>query len=366
VDRTQLLWTLVEGTNELIFSVPKDGTFEYVNTSFLRKLKYSEDDYEELALTDIAFPGSLNKMRDVLKEAFSGKEVFDQELTFTSSDGKMVEVSGNLIPRYEGGLVVAVVGIFKDITDKKRIEQEVKDTRSKADFLMDIMIHDITNINQEILSTLELASFVPAIPADLKTLLHEGMDELERSSTIISNVKKLSILESQRLLVEERDLGDAIYGASIRARAAHPEKKLKLVNNVQLQSYFIKSNIFLSDVFYELFSNSMKFDERKEVVIEVSASPIKMTPFLRVEISDYGRGISDDEKENIFDKEIHRKDSIKGLGLGLTLVKRILESLGGYIRVEDRIENEHEKGAKFVLLLRYSEKQVNPTGDTST
>ena len=366
VDRTQILWTLVEGTNDIIFSVNKEGSFEYANSAFLKKLKYKDDAFEHLQLHEIGFPGSLEKLRDLHKKVLSGKSVFDQELIFLCSDGEKIEVSGNLIPRYEGNLVVASMGIFKDITDRKEIEREIEDTQAKVEFLMDIMIHDITNINQEILSALELASFVSEIPPEIKTVLNEGMNEMERSSRIISNVRKLSVLESEKLPVEDRDLSDAIFRASIRARAAHPMKKLKLVNNIEVESFSVRSNPFLVDVFYELLSNAMKFDEREEVVVEVSASPIKMTPFLRVEVSDYGRGIPDGEKEDIFDKGIHRRESIKGLGLGLTLVKRVVESLGGYIRIEDRVEHKPDKGAKFVLLVRYSEKKDDTAGGTST
>ncbi|MFW9919264.1 MAG: ATP-binding protein [Candidatus Thorarchaeota archaeon] len=354
MDKTQLLWTLVEGTSELIFSVLKDGSIEYVNASFLTKLKYSEDNYEEVTFTDLAFPGSLNKVKELLKLAFSGKDILDQDFTLIDSAGGIVEVVGSLIPRYEGGLPVAVMGIFRDVTDQKRIEKEIQEARTKAEFLMDIMIHDITNINQEILSTLELVSFIPAFPPDMRSLLNECMTELERSTSIISNVRKLSVLESESQIMDDRDLGEAIYRASIRARALNPTKKLRLVNNVQLNTYYIRSNTYLSDVFYELFNNSLKFDEKDEVRVEVTANPIAHSPFLRVEISDYGQGISDIEKKRIFDKEVSRKDSVKGLGLGLTLVKRILESFGGYIRVEDRVQSDPSKGAKFVIMLKYS------------
>lgn len=361
MDRTQLLWNLIEGTNDMIFSVTKEGRFEYANKAFLKKLKYSGDELEKIALNDVAFPGSLNRLRGLHKEALSGKEIFDQELTFCKSDGEMVDVCGNLIPRYEGGTPVAVAGLFRDITERNRAEQEVQTSQSKIEFLLDIMTHDITNISQEILSTLELLSFDPGVRPDLKTLINESMSELERSSMIISNVKKISIIESGGKAAELRDLGDAIYRASLRARASHPEKKLKLENEIQLHTYFIKANAFLVDVFYELLSNSMKFDEKDEVVVEITASPIAHTPFLRVEVSDYGRGIPDTEKDTVFDKEIQRKDSIKGLGLGLTLVKRIVESLGGYIRVENRVQLEPDKGAKFVLLLRYSQEEQSST-----
>ena len=62
-------------------------------------------------------------------------------------------------------------------------------------------------------------------------------------------------------------------------------------------------------------------------------------------------GIPDDMKEDIFLKGYKQDESFSGMGLGLYLVKRILESFKGHIWVEDRIKGEYNKGSKFILLM---------------
>ena len=65
---------------------------------------------------------------------------------------------------------------------------------------------------------------------------------------------------------------------------------------------------------------------------------------------------------SINDQLSQKPTSPRGLGLGLTLAKHVLENYGGYIRVEDRVEGQPEKGANFILLLRLSKiKKIKST-----
>ena len=78
---------------------------------------------------------------------------------------------------------------------------------------------------------------------------------------------------------------------------------------------------------------------------------MRHTPYLGISVADHGCGIPDDRKETIFDR-LSSEDSIKGIGLGLALVRQIVESYGGFIRVEDRVPNSHSSGANIIILLR--------------
>ena len=119
--------------------------------------------------------------------------------------------------------------------------------------------------------------------------------------------------------------------------------------------YSIMADEFLDDVFYSLLHNAMKFDKRNNVRVEVDVELVRFTPFIRIQIKDQGSGISDDEKEGIFTQLSHRRESIMGLGLGLTLVKKIVETYGGYISVQDTVEGDSSKGASFSILLPYQQ-----------
>ncbi len=72
---------------------------------------------------------------------------------------------------------------------------------------------------------------------------------------------------------------------------------------------------------------------------------------VRVDIADDGPGIPDERKEAIFDRSLMGLTKPVSRGLGLYLVKRLVENYGGEGWVEDRIPGDHTEGARFVVLL---------------
>ena len=355
-----LFRAFVEGTSDLIQSVKPDGSLEYVNSAWLRTLQYSINEIGAINLKDIIFPGYLRRTEEALTKVFRGEDISDFAATLVTKDGTPVQVEGRLFPRYDDKEVVSAGGIFTNINEQNRLLEELRHEQTRVEFLLDLMTHDLTNINQEILSALEVALFTPELPEVLESLLHEGVNEVERGSNLISNVKKLWRIARRPPRMFRCDLGESLLAAKEMVEGVFPRKKMQLTSDLKIGEYFVTADEYLIEVFKSLLHNAMKFDTRDVVKIDVETEVIPHTPFLKMQIKDQGPGIVDEEKSIIFDQLAHRRDSPRGLGLGLTLTKHVLENYGGYIRVEDRYEGEPEKGANFILLLRLS-KVMKPT-----
>lgn len=349
----QLLVSLIEGTNDLIHSVRPNGHFEFVNRAWLETMGYDDTEVQQLELKEIMFPGEMKKHQQTVAGILSGQVRTNVQTTFVTKHGDMVHVEGNLFPRMEGDQIVAATGFFRDVTDRKRTHEKLRESRARIDFLVDLMVHDLTNINQEILSTFEVLLYNPSIPRQMEGFIREGLTEVDRASNLISNVRKLTRLDTLPPVQKEWEFTKILREAASSVKSDFQSKELDLEINAAEGAYYLVGDGYLKDVFYSLFHNSMRFDDSERVRVIVDTEEVEHTPFLRVEVKDFGPGIPDDEKEAVFRRLSHRRESIMGLGLGLSLVKKILENNGGYIRVEDRIENDHTEGANFVLLLRH-------------
>ncbi|MBD3157240.1 MAG: PAS domain S-box protein [Candidatus Lokiarchaeota archaeon] len=352
MDTEQLYSNILEGSTSLIHSIKPNGSFEFVNRAWKNTLGYTEEETDEMTIDRIIFPEMIHKHKEMLDSVFNGNRVTDFNSIFVSKDGERVFVEGNILPRVEESQVVAAQCYYRDITKEKETRIRLKEERKQSEFLLDLMLHDITNINQEIITTFEITLHHPDLPSDLKEIVEEGLEEVDRASNLISNVRKISIIEERSHSTESKDLGKAILDAAAEVDSTFPDKKMKLNTNVNENEYFIMADEFLDDVFFALLHNSMKFDEKKEVEIDIELEEISHTPFLRIDIKDRGPGIPDKDKEQVFAKVSGKREGILGLGLGLTLVKKVLENYGGQIRVEDRVQGEYTKGVNYVILLR--------------
>jgi signal transduction histidine kinase len=66
---------------------------------------------------------------------------------------------------------------------------------------------------------------------------------------------------------------------------------------------------------------------------------------------DNGIGILNENKETIFQKGFGRDKRVRGMGIGLSLVKKIIQNYNGEIWVENRVKNDYEQGSNFILLI---------------
>jgi len=109
----------------------------------------------------------------------------------------------------------------------------------------------------------------------------------------------------------------------------------------------------LFDVFENIIINAIKYTNHEivELLVRVSKFTYQGSKYIKIEFIDEGMGIPDKKKENIFKAGFRTKKEIRGMGLGLSLVKNIILSYEGKIWVENRVEGNYSKGSNFVLLI---------------
>ncbi|MBD3211345.1 MAG: hypothetical protein GF311_01965, partial [Candidatus Lokiarchaeota archaeon] len=119
----------------------------------------------------------------------------------------------------------------------------------------------------------------------------------------------------------------------------------------ELRDCRMLANELLMDVFENILFNSIKHNENYQIdiMIKISQRQTNDTNCLFIQFIDNGRGITDSLKKHVFQRAADQ--SIKGMGLGLTLVNKIIESFNGDIWVEDRIKGDYSKGSIFHLCL---------------
>jgi signal transduction histidine kinase len=112
----------------------------------------------------------------------------------------------------------------------------------------------------------------------------------------------------------------------------------------------------LYDVFANLVSNAINHTgDGTNIAIVLEREEENDGRYWRVSVEDDGPGIPDDIKGRIFDRMLKGTTTAKGTGLGLYLVKSLVESYGGRAWVEDRMPGDHSKGTRFVVMLPEAE-----------
>ncbi|MDO8056224.1 MAG: PAS domain S-box protein, partial [Candidatus Hermodarchaeota archaeon] len=345
---------LVETSPDAITVLDIDGNILLVNNRTVVLLGY--DEQKELLgrnCFDFLVPEQRAKAIEALQGTVEGGTANPVPFTLIHKDNTTfpAEISASILVDGKGNPAGYII-VTRDITQHKAAEHELEEAKARAEFFTDLMAHDLNNINQAILSALEIALLNHDITSDLRSQIQVALDQVERSSALIGRVKKFSQIGAAKSLLEVRDVEPDFRSALKAVKQAFPAKTIRVDTNIHPGEFQVLADDLLVDLFYNLLHNAVKFDRKEKCNLEVKASNDANRRFLRIEVIDYGPGIPEALKKLIFARYTHRVDErAQGSGIGLTLVHQIITRYGGKIWVENRVEGDYTQGSKFIVLL---------------
>jgi len=253
--------------------------------------------------------------------------------------------------------------IIQDITKRKNTEQKLKQSEIKyreaynhVNFYKDIFTHDINNIFQNIQSSVEL--FTLNVQGDIiidkdDELLEIIRDQLKRGTNLVSNIRKLSEIDDHKLVLNNIEVIEVLEEIKNNLIKIYKKKKIIIQIQCDYKKLFVKTNELLRVVFENITINAILHNQNPliEIIIKISKVFKDGIYYLKLEFVDNGIGILPEMKEKIFQRGYEEKKDKMGLGLGLTLVKKIIENYKGQIWVEERVEGDYTKGSNFILLI---------------
>ena len=180
--------------------------------------------------------------------------------------------------------------------------------------------------------------------------------QLIRGVSLVSNVRKLSEIEEGERLVKSVDviivIEDSIKDVLSRFQDREIEIKVDKANEIPS----VEGGDLLIDAFENILINGALHNENDVIRICVRVSEIYKDDekFVKIEFKDNGIGIIESRKKTIFKRKSKKGRSSGGMGIGLSLVKKIINSYDGQMWVDNSVIGDHTKGSIFVILLKQS------------
>jgi len=358
----ELLRATFEATADGIIAIDNNGTITNLNERFIYMWRIPEGivdqkDFNEVLnfmLNQLKNPDVfLLKLTDLEK---TSKDAYDM---IFFNDGRIFEQYS--CPLVQDGEKAGRVWSFKDVTEHQHAEQELRisenryrEAYKRAELFKDIFTHDINNIFHNIKSSAELISILKAKSENLENLdeFFQIIDsQIDRGVKLINNVQKLSKLEESEISLRNVHVYDVLDEAIQFAHKSAQEKELDIQVDKRIRKVLVKANEFLLDVFENILHNAIKYNQNHPIKVQINISKTanRNKNYIKMEFKDNGIGIIDDNKESIFQKG-HKKDNhARGMGIGLSLVKKIIESYNGKIWVENRIKEDYNQGSNFIV-----------------
>ena len=218
-------------------------------------------------------------------------------------------------------------------------QKKLADANEEANLYLDIITHDINNVNTGAMALTEL--LVRKIGKSEKPLALRLETSINESTEIINNVSTIRRLHERREALKPMPLDDII-------RNSLPQFQNSTIHYSGTTAVILADSL-VRQVFINLIGNSVKFSGTR-AVIDISVRDTG--EMVEVTVTDNGPGISDDMKPVIFDRFRKGKTTKSGKGLGLFIVRSLVESYGGRIWAGDAMPGRPDAGAAIYFTLK--------------
>jgi signal transduction histidine kinase len=229
---------------------------------------------------------------------------------------------------------------FTDVTELKRLE------RVKGE-MMNIVSHELKLPLTSIIGFAEMLQ--EKLIGEDKQYITEIYQQSTRLGQMIEDFLDISRMESGRYKINKYafDIIASIHDAITCTHPLAERKHIKIHSKLPLKaSAILGDEVLVTQMVINLLENAVKFSPENS---RVDVTLVENEQEITIKIADQGPGISDEDKDNIFNKFIRGKAArdVEGFGLGLNFVKQVAENHNGTVTVIDNTE----KGAIFIITL---------------
>lgn len=327
-------------------------------TDVQRKLIYVNEAWEKL--TGFDEKEVIGKASNLLKSDLTDPKIYlemerslaqskpytTEDIVYQRRDGTTYPAQLSVFPVQDHGVTQFFVEIHQDITRRHELD------RAKTDFIS-IASHQLNTPLSAMKWFLQMLLEGKAgnLTAKQKDMVQNAYDSNDRMTSLVRSLLNVSRVESGRILIhpEKISLVELIEDVikEMKPVFAHNHQKIVFKHPEQVPKISLDPAL-MRHVFSNLLSNSNKYSPDKET-ITVKLSMKSDPDLVVVSVTDQGYGIPKKDLENIFEKFFRgdnvRKLQVDGSGLGLYLVKSIVDSSGGEIA----LESEENKGTTITV-----------------
>ena len=316
---------VVEHSSDGIYEVDLEGRIQYANPSLAIILGRTMDELDQASLADVLTTADGSAVDDLTSAPVGDTE--RRQLTITRPDGVRRVLDVTTLSRYHEGELVGFEGVARDVTAVHDLEAE------KNEFLA-LVTYDL---RQPLTTILGLGATLEAHSAEIPDARVQRMGRsirrhAERISRLADDLYEISRLEAQALLLSPRsvELAQVVDDALASVDdASSVDVRIPAGINVQADPRR------LEQVFANLVENAL-FHGAPPVVVELKGTAAD--GLVEVDIVDNGAGIDETLVPTLFSR-VHtlgrrNRDRARGTGLGLSLVRGLVESMGGRVWYE--------------------------------
>jgi len=372
------LRNILENVQDIIFQLTPEGFIQYVSPNLEILYGYDPKNLIGKHFSETTPETEITEINEALEKVLQGKTVRNMEIKQKSSDGTITIMETTISPVKKQGKIVAVQGIMRDITDRKKAEEERRKIQEQLNRMQKMdslgalagaVAHDLNHILAGLVTYPDLLLREMKTDDPLRQKIESIKESGQRAAAIVDDL--LNIARGGITISEVVNVNDVITEC-----LESPEIKLlqKNFSNVSIEidldpdlHNILSSKINVLKILYNLINNGVEAMPHGGVLL-ISTSNKKYTEpgigyeviapgdYVELQVLDTGTGIDQNDLSRIFEPYFTKKVlGRSGTGIGLAVLWSIVKDHNGFVDVKSEIG----KGTTFSIYIPVTSEKVD-------
>lgn len=345
--------SLANAIPQLAWIARADGYIYWYNQRWYEYTGTTPKEMEGWGWQSVHHPAELPRVLERWKSSIASGSPFDMVFPIRGANGLFRNFLTRIIPvRNKEGRLVQWFGTNTDIEEQLQTAEEIKNAVAARDEFISVASHELKTPLTSLLMGIQMRERAlmrkdsSAFSTEkIAGMLESDKRQLGRLNRLIDDMLDASRINSGRLSLEleQFDICALVTDVTNRYSGLCSQMGVPLKVNVCEPVMGVWDASRMEQVLSNLLSNALKYGDHSPIEVSVRGSGFQV----QIRIRDEGRGISKEDQDRVFHRfeRAVKGRSITGLGLGLYIVKRILDLHGGSIQVE----SELGKGSTFII-----------------
>ena len=337
--------SLIENSADMISMADSNGQFLYVSPEVIKKFGYTSEEFLKMKVADLIHPEDLSNANLFANSSTHPpmKPVDCTMIRNRTKSGNYIWVEGTTTNLLHLNGVNAIVSNFRDVTNRKYQEEtllirneELSKTNLELDKFVYSVSHDLRAPLSSMLGIIEISKEDSSEPLILE---HMGFleERVKKLDGFILDILNYSRNARQPIKKEQINFESIFEEVNNNLKFMSSGKKINLDFALNADAPYFGDPGRLLILLNNLVSNGIRYQNPKATEPNVKISVEVCQLELKLKVSDNGIGIKEEQQSKIFDMSYRVSENSVGSGLGLYLVKEIVEKCNGKIKVDSKL-----------------------------
>ncbi len=348
--RTKKLDEILENSSDVIYELDPYGRIILISKAIEKLTGYSRDELMGMSALDVTSSDSLELVASHISLLLSGSEDTPAvEIGVQARDGRVIPAEMIVRPIRHKNEVAGILGIGRNVEERKRLEEGLRRALNEKDFYLDLMAHDIQNFNQAILGYLEMILAVEKLDPKLERYAQGAFRQVMQTAQLIAHLKRIAdIRQHGKESMAKRDLRDVLQ-RDINALQSRLDKRLVAISlDCPAGEYPVIASEDLGELLDLLVTSAMRYSisDILHVKVSVSSEQHDSRKYWAIMISGNNLRLSAPVVKCMMSQDYMGCQMIERPDLQLLVARAIVETQEGTIEMR---YHENGRGDGFVI-----------------